>query len=63
MDDDLINKAKAALMSRVNPPSPGMCNIVIPIPDHCAEKLIELFGTLIKREDYGTPAQKPKIND
>lgn len=54
MDDDLINKAKAALMSRVNSSVPNTYNIVIPVSEQGAEKLIELFGSVLKREDFGT---------
>lgn len=54
MDDDLIRKAKEALMARVNCPAPNIYNIVIPVSEQGAEKLIELFGNVLKREDNGT---------
>lgn len=63
MDDDLIRKAKEALMARVSSPAPNIYNIVIPVSEQGAEKLIEIFGSLIKREDYGTDKQNLKRND
>lgn len=54
MDDDLIRKAKEALMARVSCPAPNIYNIVIPVSEQGAEKLIELLGSLVKREDFGT---------
>ena len=41
-------------MARVSCPAPNIYNIVIPVSEQGVETLIELLGSLVKREDFGT---------
>lgn len=57
MDEDLIRKAKELLNARVSSPAPNIYNIIIPIPEQDACRLLDLLLFLLsKRDDFGTCA-------
>ena len=61
MDEELIRKAKEALNARVSSPAPNIYNIVVPVSEQAAERVIDLFTSLLcKREDFGTDTPKTK---
>lgn len=55
MDEDLIRKAKELLNARLYSPAPNIYNIVIPVTEQDAGKLLDLLLFLLsKRDDFGT---------
>ena len=59
MDDDLVRKAKETLLARVSCPAPNIYNIVIPVSQQGAERLLNALCSLLdKREDFGTDKEK-----
>lgn len=61
MDENLIRKAKEALNARVSSPAPNIYNIVLPVSEQAADRVIDLFASLLdKRDDFGTDTSKTK---
>lgn len=61
MDEEFIRKVKDALNARITSPTPGVYNIVLPMPERAAERIVDLLAELAQEKETRAQSGKPVL--
>lgn len=61
MDEEFIQKVKTALNARITSPTPGVYNIVLPVTERAAERIVDLLAELAQEKETRAQSGKPAL--